>query len=467
MQYQGSGEEQEVAKSSQKPTENAETDDYKIERENACKKYETRRSNGISCPSQKYLENDQVMYYEVSGEKALQLANTKDDQTHGTVAPISETLEQTQSIADNPPLRTETQHNVSRDTLNSISHEVQNNGSRDVQDNMSRDVQNIVSRDFPYNGGHIAAKKIKEEHFDNNTLPTLLYKPRENAADFIKSLYASDYQNGETNFNYYESDSTFEPHPRERSRLARLSKSEWRNTFSKSLPENVSEKYYSGKFYYGKTCSNKTNIDDNNEFKEEDRRQFIERKTRECNSQKWRHWKSGLSDDQLQRRRQSNREAQRRRRMRLKMIQMKSPQDGVKDDDVLYKRYPTHDDASDLFKPFAIPKTRLEDILEKRQRVFLDAQLEKTRNQAKKQAEFPAQNGAKSRGCRIKVTPQRQVIVPSMSYIHEMERSMSQSYFDDEAMCSDESETSPVEYFQDLSTMQTQDIQHGKIFFRG
>ena len=134
---------------------------------------------------------------------------------------------------------------------------------------------------------------------------------------------------------------------------------------------------------------------------------------------KWRSWKSGLTDSQLQRRRQSNREAQRRRRMRLRLMQMKSvqEQDQISFDEVMYKRFTPNKRmmVNEAIKAFHASKSKLKTMLEKRQKVFMEAQIEKCKNEI--DFKVPGNNPLdmrKSRGCRIKVTPKREVVVPTM-----------------------------------------------------
>jgi len=135
---------------------------------------------------------------------------------------------------------------------------------------------------------------------------------------------------------------------------------------------------------------------------------------------KWRHWKSGLTDSQLQRRRQSNREAQRRRRMRLRLMQMKSSQeqDHIPFEEIMYKRFAPSRRAvaNDAIRDITVSKSKLKSMLEKRQKVFIDAQIEKSRNEMETKSQTPVaeEQPKKGRGCRIKVTPKRQVIVPGM-----------------------------------------------------
>ena len=142
---------------------------------------------------------------------------------------------------------------------------------------------------------------------------------------------------------------------------------------------------------------------------------------------KWRHWKSGLTDTQLQRRRQSNREAQRRRRMRLRLMQMKSlqEQEQVPFEEIMYKRFTPNKRlmVNNAINTLNMSKSELKKMLERRQKVFLDAQLEKSKNktESKSLTCMTEEQRKKGRGCRIKVTPKRQVIVPSMGVPSNMD----------------------------------------------
>lgn len=158
------------------------------------------------------------------------------------------------------------------------------------------------------------------------------------------------------------------------------------------------------------------------EEKFEDIKLNLKKETESLGNNKWRHWKSGLTDSQLQRRRQSNREAQRRRRMRLRLIQMKSlqEQDQVSFEEIMYKRFTPNKRVmvKEAVKAFHLSKSKLKNMLEKRQKVFMDAQIEKSKMETETNplhVMVPEQN-KKGRGCRIKVTPTRQVIVPSMGF---------------------------------------------------
>ena len=158
----------------------------------------------------------------------------------------------------------------------------------------------------------------------------------------------------------------------------------------------------------------------------------------------WKNWKNGLTWKQLQKRRESNREAQRRRRLRLKMMSLggHKPYD-IPVDEFSYKRNPSQAKASmmgDAIKHFNVPRSRLDDMLERRQKVFIEAQLKKSENMCgnvelgnvsvherhacdSNSSSLPNSHVSaavnKTRGCRIKVTPQRMVEVPRMSYVLE------------------------------------------------
>lgn len=177
------------------------------------------------------------------------------------------------------------------------------------------------------------------------------------------------------------------------------------------------------KFYENNTLSNDFGTQRHKKFNEERSKDLdIKKDAEPSTNNKWRHWKSGLTDSQLQRRRQSNREAQRRRRMRLRLMQMKSlqEQDHISYEEIMYKRFTPNKRAvvNEAVNAFHSSKSKLKNMLEKRQKVFMDAQIEKSKNETELKdinTAIPEQC-KKGRGCRIKVTPTRNVVVPTMGY---------------------------------------------------
>ena len=242
----------------------------------------------------------------------------------------------------------------------------------------------------------------------------------------VDALYASDYKILEAN-GYRSMKSEPERHYCDTQQNNRRmfdfpswhSKAAFSPDISKYVNRQNESVYQNNRFDYEFGAFRPKEIADE---RKEDVQMNVKKDGESCGNNKWRHWKSGLTDSQLQRRRQSNREAQRRRRMRLRLMQMKSlqEQDQVPFEEIMYKRFTPNKRVmvNEAMKAFHVSKGKLKNMLERRHRVFVDAQTEERRSEMESKSSMPGipEQPKKGRGCRIKVTPKRQVIVPSMGF---------------------------------------------------
>ncbi len=395
--------------------------------EDVSRKPETRRSNGISCPSKKFLESSEAFYVEKKCEKPSEMVSCQDENDY--------------------------------DLKKSISDNLKLNG-RNSPDHTATETEIVCRNSMRYNhanDNYCSLKNIPRGNTDT------FYHSKERRSPFLEALYASDYKRKESSGYFSNS-----PEPRFQyktdacSRIEAALKYEWENT--KTFSKMTNDLLFDDKYYCGKSLQNHLELERMKELSEARRPGPIGcRRNQSTEAQKWRHWKSGLSDDQLQRRRLSNREAQRRRRLRLKMMQMSSSQQqNINMEDLMYKRNKVGK-ASDLcnsIKPYTLPKTKLDSILEKRHKVFLDAQMEKSKNKTEDAINAPS----KSRGCRVKVTPQRLVVVPPMSYMDDTEGGNSNRGFHmDDFHTSPGSIASPVETIREFPCTAKQEMYSGKL----
>lgn len=247
----------------------------------------------------------------------------------------------------------------------------------------------------------------------------------------IDALYASDYKILQANgFKISKNEDVIGPHCYDIASDKRMFSTEW---LDKYAPPFGSDSYgqFHGRSFYNER-SHLYNCESGLQEPGAEKKGRAEVGDDNATS-RWRSWKSGLTDTQLQRRRQSNREAQRRRRLRLRLMQMKSLEpDQIPVEDVMYKRYTQNNRemVTEAIKGLNLPRTKLKTMLEKKEEIFMNAQMEKCRNETESHVLAGTQptNSAKARGCRIKVTPKRQVVVPSMGYELHAENGMARDY---------------------------------------
>eukprot|EP00794_Sanderia_malayensis_P006808 gene6808-7577_t len=337
------------------------------------RKPETRRSNGISRPSQRYLESSELLCLnsERKKQQSKEFAPKKDSYIN------------------------------SKKSLLGDSTGICHNGFNNDHQSSNCSLLNTTS----------------------HAEPESLLDSKKKRSPFIEALYGSDYKRKDLNGIFNSSvESRFEYNTHSTSQIEAALEYKWQNGHARDIIAN--NILFDDRYYCRKSLVDIERLTRNGDIRSAGSMGC--RKTQQTDGQKWRHWKSGLTDDQLQRRRLSNREAQRRRRLRLKMMQMpSSSQQGERDEEYLYQRDGRIDQSSedyDLSGLLSQPKTNFENIMEKRQRIFLDAQIEESNLKAdESMKELPNTSSSKTRGCRIKVTPQRQIVVPPMNYVCEVE----------------------------------------------
>ena len=280
----------------------------------------------------------------------------------------------------------------------------------------------------PYSRGpHSSSPHNASSHTNYNVLPSFV----DRKSPLIDALYASDYKILQANgFKLSKNEDVIGPHCYDIPSDKRMFSTKWLDKYSPSFGSDSYGKFHGRGFY--SEGSNRYNCQ--SDLQEPDTEKKGKAEVGDDNAtSRWRSWKSGLTDMQLQRRRQSNREAQRRRRLRLRLMQMKSLEpDQIPVEDVMYKRYKPNNRemVTEAIKSLNLPRTKLKTMLEKKQEIFMNAQIEKCRNETESHVLAGTQppNSAKARGCRVKVTPKRQVVVPSMGYALHAENRMAHNY---------------------------------------
>ena len=435
--------------------------------DDSSKKYETRMANGISCPSLRFLEHSSVFYCEneFSDGKAIIKEEPQPDwksndeksgsdnnpatpiiieakRAHSMEGPRESDMSRLELSVDRPypdrnsgadhprsmlvapggqwksPPRSFTPSSLS--PINDPIHKRPSSACTDVG---KQDLPILTDKDV----GCDETKSNRGLNICSET-PPLPYSGN-CATSKVNDLFASDCKILEANgYRCVKADQSYHYYDTERD-TGRTFDYAWepKLRFSPSTPKYLdaqSENLYDSRGF----------VYDCNEPKEM-KKERIETMKMSLNkgggdtsaNNKWRHWKSGLSDSQLQRRRQSNREAQRRRRMRLRLMQMKSlqEQEQVSFEEIMYKRFTPNKRlmVNNAIKAFNMSKSKLKNMLERRQKVFIDAQLEKSRSEPelKSLSCVAEEQRKKGRGCRIKVTPKRQVIVPPMGIPSNMD----------------------------------------------
>ncbi len=450
--------------------------------EQAWKKPETRSSNGISCPTQRYLECDPDEEFGFKEEKSQELKLKRTDSQEANLLEVTPWKEQgrdseTKTIMDSVKPKEEVREDDSTSPVSlNAKPTFLSDAPCDKQQNdfVSPEYPKITSHSVPMSSCYsepITSKYSSHitSNFSGPIMSSYFPEERERRSPFIEALFASDYQRKESNGFYHLPEPSFEYCPKyAHSKFERP----WPENRINAISNLASSLLFNEKYCQGKSLQNHFGVEEMTGSGGEGKRKYQRsRKLEQSESQKWRHWKSGLSDDQLQRRRLSNREAQRRRRMRLKMMQMSSQHGGVREnmmqENVAFKEQPV-DDLSDGYssiKSFNVPKTRLETILEKREKVFIDAQMEKCRVKNEEANSTAPPNSVKSRGCRVKVTPQRQVVVPTMSYLDVFDDSMKKDYSEEDfGGAFDDSKMSAFKYLSNLSSVKNQEPEKGKSF---
>ncbi|XP_065059190.1 enolase-phosphatase E1-like [Rhopilema esculentum] len=424
------------------------------------RKYETRMSKGISRPSLRFLEHSSTSFVE------SEITDQRDDREcpaglewRGAIdrSPLNYKCEMSmvhqadfftngQSLPQTDYTGTELPHNARAGDYNYCSNSNDHMIIKTERENVADTVKNSFTdegvnqkslngiTDNEKGSAHDFAgafKVVSKESSNDNEVkrqyqtidrmyserPVIVANAVSRRSPLSEALYASDYKILQENgYRCTKSEPDFDSRFYELPGNRRIYHSSW---LSQCRPcEQV-------------RCTNgengnshadaELNIDSNVETCESDTNKSAKIVTRNDGNQKWRSWKSGLTDSQLQRRRQSNREAQRRRRMRLRLMQMKSvqEQEQISFDEVMYKRFTPNKRmmVNEAIKAFHASKSKLKNMLEKRQKVFMEAQMEKCKNEV--DFKVPGNNPPdirKSRGCRIKVTPKREVVVPTMGF---------------------------------------------------
>ena len=276
----------------------------------------------------------------------------------------------------------------------------------------------------PYSRGpHSSSPQSASSHVNYNVLPSFV----DRKSPLIDALYASDYKILQANgFKLSKNDDVIGPHCYDTPSDKRMFSTKWLDKYS---PPFGCNSY--GKFHGHSFCNEESHrYNCQSDLQEPGMEKKGKAEVGDDNaSSRWRSWKSGLTDMQLQRRRQSNREAQRRRRLRLRLMQMKSLEpDQIPVEDVMYKRYTPNNRemVNEAMKSLDLPRAKLKTMLEKKQEIFINAEMGKCRNETESHVLVGTQppNSAKARGCRVKVTPKRQVVVPSMGYALHSETRM-------------------------------------------
>ena len=440
-------------------------------------------SKGISCPSLRFLEHNSVFYSEnecnegkaIVKEESSQSDWKSNEEKHYNdyTSPVSivnkttfvhDTEDQRTSDTSNLELGIESPYkdrHVDSDYIGSVIESTRNQWESPVSNFPTvrsspiteqalkrpssvhigtgrQDVPHLVDCEVGFND----LKSQGGQSFCNGT-PAVPFSVR-CGTSMVDALYSSDckileangYRRAEADKNYRYCDA--------QKLVRRTCDVEWssKTGFSKDAPECVIEQ--------NGTLCDKGGLDYDSDMPKrikEERSEImkvnLKKSSDPCVNNKWRHWKSGLSDSQLQRRRQSNREAQRRRRMRLRLQQMKSlqEQDQISFEEIMYKRFAPNKRVifDDAIKAFNVSKSKLKSMLERRQKVFIDAQIEKSRSETEfKMASIVDEEQPKrGRGCRVKVTPKRQVIVPCMGFPSDVDISERAGPTNDDACFTD------------------------------
>ena len=430
--------------------------------DDSTKKYETRMSKGISCPSVRFLEHSSVFYCdnEFTDRKTIlkdePQSNWKPNEDNSAIDcrpatsvinkvererdlkdPLKPGLSNLELGTDRPYLDRNFDTDQSRVMLGSIdrhwgssppnsfsesklsplSDAVNRKPTFDDTESKKQDLSNLIRRENDFD--ELKSRGGRSIHDETRAVGLSV----NSTTSMVDALYASDRKILEANgYRCMKQDQSYCYYDTQNS-VHRTYDTPW-DTKLRCSPQHT--KYVDGQdgnLYDSRSLEYEYIADRPREIDSEGRlaiKTDMNKGDDTSGSNKWRHWKSGLTDSQLQRRRQSNREAQRRRRMRLRLMQMKSSQeqDHIPFEEIMYKRFAPNRRAvaNDAIREITVSKSKLKSMLEKRQKVFIDAQIEKSRNEmeTKSQTAVTEEQPKKGRGCRIKVTPKRQVIVPGM-----------------------------------------------------